>query len=105
MTFVGISLGLVIAGVWSGTCAWIFDRTRAYRKSGRPSVILSCGFAAVVLNVCSVLSLLRGLDELCISRLMAGDVAIWSYLAASGVGFFFIYRAEMRWRREIGLSK
>ena len=35
----------------------------------------------------------------------AGDVAGGAYIIALGTGSLIAYRSEMRWRKEIGLSK
>ena len=92
-----ILLGLALGSLTSGLCAWFFIMTRRYRKTRRFSVIAFCQAAFVIL--CG------GSAYWIIGALPAGDLAGVAYIIALGAGALITYRAEMRWRKEIGISK
>jgi hypothetical protein len=52
-----------------------------------------------------MLLLIEVLDVMGISRTRAGDVATEAYVVAIAVGSLLIFRSEMRWRKESGISK
>lgn len=89
----GLSLGSLTSGAW----AWFFMVTRRYRKTLRLSVIASCQIAFVILNFGSAYLVMVGLP--------GGDVAGGAYIIALGIGSCIVYRSEMRWRKESGISK
>ena len=85
--------------------AWIFVATRAPRKTRRLSVIAVCYLAIFIPSIGSLLLLIEVLDIMGISRTHAGDVASGAYVVAIAVGSLLIFRSEMRWRKESGISK
>ena len=100
-----ILLGLLIGGVQCAAIAWFFVATRGPRKTRRISVIAACYLALGILFLGPFQLLIEGEDRMGISRTSAGDAAIWSHIVALMVGVVLILRAEMRWRKEIGILK
>jgi len=100
-----ILLGLLFGGLQCAAIAWFFVATRGPRKTRRISIIAACYLALGILSLGPLQLLTEVEDRLGISRTSAGDAAIWSYLVAIIVGVVLILRAEMRWRKEIGISK
>ena len=101
----GIVPGLLVGSLACAVMAWIFVATRAPRKTRRISVIVICYLAFFIPSIGSLLLLMEVLDIMGISRTSAGDVATGTYTLAIAVGCLLIFRSEMRWRKQSGISK
>jgi hypothetical protein len=99
-----ISLGLVFGSLASGVCGWILWSTRPYRRARNMLVIYLVQLVFIVLVGGSVLLLLTALAGMGIGRTPKRDAAVWAYAASFACGAFLTGRAEIRWRKSVGLG-
>jgi hypothetical protein len=102
---VTISLGLVLGSWASGLCGWILWSTRSYRRVRNMLVIYLAQLLVIASAVGSLLLLLTTLEGMGIGRTPRRDAAVLAYAASLVCGAFLAGRAEISWRRSVGLDK
>jgi hypothetical protein len=67
-------------------------------------VIHLARLVSIVSVVGSVVLLLTVLGRMGVERTLQGDAALWAYAASVACGVFLAGRAEIRWRKSVGLE-
>jgi predicted membrane channel-forming protein YqfA (hemolysin III family) len=100
-----IPLGLVLGSWVSGVIGAFFVLTRPRRRVGKLPFII---FSYVVIGTVSISTLyllLYSLDYMGFSRGPEGDASLCAYIFSLACGVFLIGRAEMKWRKAVGLLR
>lgn len=101
---IAAAVGLIVGTICFGVLALSLWFTRSYRQARNPIVLGLLYLLFPALGIGSLI--LRALNESLgiVRQSTAYYVELYCYAGAGAVVVFFAIRAEMRWRRSIGLG-
>jgi hypothetical protein len=104
VTFMVVSLGLILGTLGAGVCGWVLLLTRSHRKKKNAIVIGGC-FVVIPISVLGSLFVLSDVFEKVGIR--DGSLQYSTAMCAYTLSFLSIVvltaRSELKWRRSIGL--
>lgn len=106
-TFLGFSAGILIGGALSGATALLFIATRPYRRVSNRLVIHSTQLLFIALLIGSLLLLDKVGSRLGIEPHMPHTFQWFDGISGFGIamilGMVLTFRAEIKWRKSVGL--
>jgi hypothetical protein len=105
MILIATLAGLLLGSAWAGAVGWYFFLSRSYRRV-RNLIVIGLGYLLVgTLGIGSLLLLISFCDLMGITRQSSShDAALYAYTISCTCVVFFVVRAEIRWRKSIGLD-
>jgi hypothetical protein len=104
-TLIAIFAGLLFGSAWVGAMGWYLLLTRSYRQV-RNLIFIRLGQLLVgIVSIGTLLLLFSFCDAMGITRQSSPyDAALYAYATSSACAMFFAVRAEIRWRKSVGLD-
>jgi hypothetical protein len=102
---IAIFAGLLLGSAWAGAVGWYFFLSRSYRQV-RNLIVIGLGYLLVgTLGIGSLLLLFSFCDFMGVHhRSSSGNAALYAYTISCACVVFFVGRAELRWRKSVGLD-
>lgn len=101
---VGLLAGAVLGVAWTAIIASYLFYTRSYRRTLNQFVIRFGQLLVGILGIGSLLLLASFWEHIGILRRSSAYYAsLYAFAFTSGCGIFFAVRAEIRWRKSVGL--
>jgi hypothetical protein len=105
-TLIAALAGTLLGSAFSGAVGWYLLRSRSYRMVGN-RLVIRFGQVVVFITMCGGLFLLQVFDGLMGIKRHSFPyyAAIYAYLFGCCCVLFFVLRAELRWRKSVGLDR
>jgi hypothetical protein len=102
---IAIFAGLLLGSAWAGAVGWYFFLSRSYRQV-RNLIVIGLGYLLIgTLGIGSLLLLFSFCDFMGIARQSFSHyAALYAYAISCACVVFFVGRAELRWRKSVGID-
>jgi hypothetical protein len=106
LALIAIFAGLLLGCASAGTVSWYLLLSRSYRAV-KNRIAIRLGQLVTLVSICGGLLLIQVFEaHLGIKRHSAPYyAAVWSFLFGSICVMFFSLRADLRWRKSVGLYR